>query len=525
MAATKTLYRLDEPHNCIRPHHGVITVFGYGINIRVDRGHLLLEDGIGSERGRARLPRVGHGLKRLVVIGADGMVSLAALLWLADQDAAFVMLDRDGSVLATTGPVRSSDARLRRAQALAHESGAALVIARELISRKLAGQEQVARDKLLDTATADLISQYAQTLASADTLDAIRLIESRAAAAYWAAWQQLPIMFPKTQVPRIPSHWQRFGTRKSPLTGSPRLAVNPPNAILNYLYAILESEAGLAAAALGLDPGLDVLHVDTPARDSLACDLMEAVRPNVDGYVLDWITRQPLRREWLFEQRNGSCRLMGPFAAQLAETAQTWARAVAPVAEWVARTLWARRPAGDGGPATRLTQSRRREARGIPSPPPNKTICPISGVCRICGTSIPGGRSYCLPCSITSATERMTEVARSGRIAAHTAEAESRRSATQRGNALARWEWQRSDDATGIDARIYDTQIQPQLKRLTNSAIASAIGVSLYYAAEIRRGRRRPHPRHWQRLAKMVGISAHNPKVLQGNVVLPAATP
>lgn len=116
-------------------------------------------------------------------------------------------------------------------------------------------------------------------------------------------------------------------------------------------------------------------------------------------------------------------------------------------------------------------------------------------------------------------------VARSGRIAAHTAEAESRRSATQRGNALTRWEWQRSDDATGIDARIYDTQIQPQLKRLTNSAIASVIGVSLYYAAEIRRGRRRPHPRHWQRLAKMVGISAHNPKVLQGNVVLPAATP
>jgi len=32
-----------------------------------------------------------------------------------------------------------------------------------------------------------------------------------------------------------------------------RLAVNPPNAILNYLYALLESEARLAIAALGLD--------------------------------------------------------------------------------------------------------------------------------------------------------------------------------------------------------------------------------------------------------------------------------
>ena len=66
----------------------------------------------------------------------------------------------------------------------------------------------------------------------------------------------------------VPEHWHTFGARISPLSGSPRLAANPPNAILNYLYALLESEARLAAAALGLDPGLGVLHVDTPNRDS-----------------------------------------------------------------------------------------------------------------------------------------------------------------------------------------------------------------------------------------------------------------
>jgi CRISPR/Cas system-associated endonuclease Cas1 len=43
--------------------------------------------------------------------------------------------------------------------------------------------------------------------------------------------------------------------------------------MLNYLYAIVEFEARLAAAELGLDPGLGVLHKDTPNRDSLACDL------------------------------------------------------------------------------------------------------------------------------------------------------------------------------------------------------------------------------------------------------------
>jgi hypothetical protein len=43
------------------PKHGAVTLFGYGIGVRVDRGHLVLEDGIGCDRRHARLPRVGHG--------------------------------------------------------------------------------------------------------------------------------------------------------------------------------------------------------------------------------------------------------------------------------------------------------------------------------------------------------------------------------------------------------------------------------------------------------------------------------
>src|SRR5215510_16578125 len=147
MAATENVRQLPESNNSatelIVPRHGVVTLFGYGIQVRVDRGHLLLADGIGADRRHARLPRVGHGLKRLVVIGSDGLVSLGALRWLADQDAAFVMLDRDGSVLLTTGPVRASDAKLRRAQARANDTGAGIEISRALIHQKLLGQEQV----------------------------------------------------------------------------------------------------------------------------------------------------------------------------------------------------------------------------------------------------------------------------------------------------------------------------------------------------------------------------------------------
>jgi hypothetical protein len=36
----------------------------------------------------------------------------------------------------------------------------------------------------------------------------------------------------------------------------------------------------------------------------------------------------------------------------------------------------------------------------------------------------------------------------------------------------------------------------------------SALGISVTYAVAIRAGRRRPHPRYWEALANLVGISA-----------------
>src|SRR5580698_9627777 len=164
MAATPTVPQYLQHRNLtpIVPKNGVVTLYGYRVSASVDKGHLVIEDGVGFNRRAARLPRVGHGLRRLVIIGSNGSVSLAAFRWLADQGAAFVMLERDGSVLATTGPVYPSDARLRRAQSLANGSVLGTEIARELISRKLAGQERVTRQQLFRADVADTIAEYRQ---------------------------------------------------------------------------------------------------------------------------------------------------------------------------------------------------------------------------------------------------------------------------------------------------------------------------------------------------------------------------
>jgi CRISPR/Cas system-associated endonuclease Cas1 len=235
---------------------GVLVLDGFGMKTLVNAGHLVLHDGVADERRTIRLPRVGHGLRRLIVIGNDGFVTLEALRWLADQNAAFIMLDRRGKVLDITGSVSSSDAKLRRSQALAFTNGTALGISKNLILQRIGGQETVVRDMLRDTATADVIARFGEDILGAESTDAVRLIESQAARWYWRSWSNVSIHWPRKDEHRVPEHWKRFGSRISPLTQSPRLASTPPNALLNFLYSLLESESRLCVAAMGLDTGL-----------------------------------------------------------------------------------------------------------------------------------------------------------------------------------------------------------------------------------------------------------------------------
>jgi CRISPR-associated endonuclease Cas1 len=392
MAATQNVPQHLQHCNLISitPHKGVVTLYGYGASVRVDRGHLILEDGVGPTRRYGRFARVRHGIKRVVAIGSDGAVSLAALRWLADQNAAFVMLERNGKVLATTGPVSPSDVRLRRAQSLAHETGIALKIARELIEQKLTGQQRVLKQFFRDSCASDVIADARRLVAHAKSNEEILRWEARGAHAYWNAMSDLPVSFNKADSMKIPEHWKSFGSRVSPLTNSPRLAVNPANAILNYLYAILESESRLALASLGLDPGIGVLHTDLRSRDSLASDLMEPVRPKVDALLLDLLTSQQLRRAWFFEQRDGNCRLMAQFAATLSETATMWRKEVASFAEWIAKCFWDPRTRAKRHEAlaTRLTQRQRSESRAksssfIEADPRSLSVCRICGQVRL----------------------------------------------------------------------------------------------------------------------------------------------
>lgn len=507
-------HNLPQVPNSSKPpisKSGVLTIHGFGVHVRMQSGHLEIEDGVGSERRTLRLPRVNHGLKRLVCISGDGFTTLSALKWLADVGVSFVFLNRTGKVLFVTGPTAPSDARLRRAQALAPGNDVGLEISRALIDAKLEGQERVTRERLNDPATAQVIATFGEKLSGADTVEMVRMLEAHAAVSYFGAWRNMPVLWPKADLRRIPDHWRTVGTRHSPLSGGPRLAVTPVNAILNYCFALLESESRLALTALGLDPGLGVgLHTDTPNRDSLALDVLEPVRPQIETWLLDWITHEPLRRADFFETANGNCRLMAHFSAKLSETAPVWGKLVSPWAEYVARSLWrtTHKPARRDAPATRLTQHHRRQAKsgsstprfGLPPRPPS--------ICRGCGVSVKFGKSYCAACGVTVSKEGLIEAAKLGRIVGHSPDARAQQAEKQRRHAAAVKAWNPSDKPPWLTEEVFLQQIQPRLAALTVPIISSALDVSEPYAALIRSKKYLPHPRHWLALAQLLRLDA-----------------
>lgn len=337
---------------------------------------------------------------------------------MTDTGSAFIHLDHAGSLIAASTAKGGDHPALRRAQALAVSRPVGVEISRRLLATKLDGQRDVAG--LLDADVATEIASHLSALDDAPDLATLRLIEAQAALSYWSAWRGVRPRFATKDAQRVPEHWLRFSQRVSPLTGGPRAAADPSNAILNYLYGLLEAESRIALQTLSLDPGIGILHADQRSRDSLACDVMEPIRAAVDQFVLDLIASRPLSLRDVIETRDGQCRLLPRLASELVETGRTWASHIAPQAEMVASLLAA--DAGLPRPATLLTGQTRRAARPASNknrPQRRQAATVTAGACSDCGTTVPAGQMRCRICHAK---------ANGDRIRAHQAEGARRRS-------------------------------------------------------------------------------------------------
>ena len=100
--------------------------------------------------------------------------------------------------------------------------------------------------------------------------------------------------------------------------------MHPLNAILNYAYAILQSEVQIDVVARGYDPRAGVMH--NPGRreePALVFDFMEPRRPKVDVAVLAFALRETFSPADFVIRSDGTVRLMPQLARRMCQIAAT----------------------------------------------------------------------------------------------------------------------------------------------------------------------------------------------------------
>ena len=229
---------------------------------------------------------------------------------------------------------------------------------------KLAGQAFIAQNELSARGVSETILHLAARVDASSSLEEIRQLEASAANLYWSAWNSLGIDFVKKDASRVPENWLCFEGRRSAINpGSTRNASDPINAMLNYLYRLLEAEGHLATSAIGLDPGLGVLHADTKGRASFVLDLIEAVRPMAERHVLKIVCSQPLRWHDFHEDPRGVVRVLAPLTHRLAEAMPGFATTLAPVVEHVAQLIATASPYDLSNPSILTKEKHKAAAR------------------------------------------------------------------------------------------------------------------------------------------------------------------
>jgi len=69
MAAWQNLPQVTNSSKSPIIKTGVLTIHGFGVRVRMQSGHLEIEDGVAEERRRVRLARVGHRGGSIFAVG------------------------------------------------------------------------------------------------------------------------------------------------------------------------------------------------------------------------------------------------------------------------------------------------------------------------------------------------------------------------------------------------------------------------------------------------------------------------
>lgn len=311
--------RLPRAKNQRQPNPLILS--GFGVSLRIEGGTLRIRNGFTHYPQKQEVYRFFKGDRdipeRIILLDSTGSISFDVLSWIAEQGVSLIQLDWRGQITCLSSPqaysatsVRAEWQRVTRDDPQLRMNFCNQLIIRKMEATIITLEKSVrhsqAREKAMEAAYATLTRLEESP---ARDVNELRGIEGTAAAAYFRAWNDLPVRWRRSRRP-IPPEWRKIGTRRSgnfPTRNGN--AHHPVQAMLNYAYTVLQTQTQIWAVAEGYDPTLGIMHENRPGSPAFLFDLMEPGRAQIDRKILDFVKVRELDPTDFIVRSDGVCRL------------------------------------------------------------------------------------------------------------------------------------------------------------------------------------------------------------------------
>ncbi len=285
-----------------------LLISGFGTNISVDKRRLIIQNKLDNQRYEYYPHQIKHD--SVIVDGHTGSISFEAMHWLVKHNIPIAMLNWNGNLLSVTLPKETISAKLKIKQYEAYldqdkRYGIAECMVREKVKQSLNLLAELHKYhnevRALNTRDIDSIKKDHENLL---------MYEGNSAILYWSELRKVfNKLYPEFRFT------DRNGRRHSWNTN----ASDEVNALLNYGYAVLESEVRKDLNSIGLDPSISFLHELSNGRASLVYDVQELYRWLVDLSVIQLLEEKRLKKADFIVTENYNIRLRENTAKALIE--------------------------------------------------------------------------------------------------------------------------------------------------------------------------------------------------------------
>jgi CRISPR-associated protein Cas1 len=293
-----------------------LLISGFGTNISVDKRRLIVQNKLENQRYEFYPHQIKHD--SVIIDGHTGSISFEAMRWLVKHNIPITMLNWNGNLLSVTLPKEpvSSKLRLKQYEIYLDEKrryDIAYPIVKEKIKQSINLLNELSKYyKTVDINKIKSESKREAMFKLESTYDYRNLMmyEGRIADIYWSQIQ-------KTFNKLCPEF--NFKSRRGKASSWNMNASDEVNALLNYGYAVLESEVQKDLNSIGLDPSISFLHELSNSRASLVYDVQELYRWLVDLSVIQLLEEKKLKKADFIVTENYNIRLRETTAKALIE--------------------------------------------------------------------------------------------------------------------------------------------------------------------------------------------------------------